>query len=51
MKSIAVVGVYDVMIIWIIATYIPFAICLLKVGSGGAGAGCVLYLGFAVKAQ
>ena len=49
MKAIVVVGVCDVMIIWIIAAYVPFGIFLLKVGSGGAGTGCVVCLGFAVK--
>ena len=41
MKASVVVGVCEVMIIWIIATYIPFGICLLRVSSGGARSGCV----------
>ena len=45
MKAIVVVGVYQVMIIWIIGTYVPFGIFLLRVSSGGAWEGCVVYLG------
>ena len=46
MNATVVVGVCNMMIIWIIATYIPFGICILRVGSGGAGAGCVVCLRF-----
>ena len=42
MKAIIVVGLCDVMIIWIIATYIPSGIYLLRVGNDGA---CVVALG------
>ena len=47
-KAIIVVRVYGVMIIWIMATSLPSGICLLGVGGGGAGAGCVECFGFAV---
>ena len=47
-KAIIVVRVYAVMIIWIIATYLPSGICLLGVGGGSAGAGCVECFGFAM---
>ena len=36
------------MIIWIMATYLPSDICLLGVGGGNAGAGCVECFGFAM---
>ena len=45
MNVIVVVGVCEAMVIWIIATYIPFGICLPKVGSDGAGADCVVCFG------
>ena len=48
MKAIVAVGVGEVMTIWIIPTYKPFGICLLRAGNGGAGAGYVVCLGFAV---
>ena len=38
-------------IIWIIATYVQFGICQLRVGNGGAGVRCVVCLGFAVKTR
>ena len=49
MKAIAVVGVCEVMIIWIIATYVTFGICFFGIGNGDAEAGCVVCLGFVVK--
>ena len=49
MKAIVVVEVYDVIIIWIIATYISSGIFLLRVGSDGAGIGCVVCFGFAMN--
>ena len=48
-KAIVVVGVSEVMIIWIIATYIPSNICLISVGNGRTGAGCVVRFGFVVN--
>ena len=42
------VGLCEVMIIWIIATYIQCGNYLLRVGRGGPGAGCVVRFGFAV---
>ena len=39
----------EIMIIWIIAAYIQFGICLLRIGNDGAGAGCVVCLRFAAK--
>ena len=48
-NTIVVIGVCGMMIIWIIATYIPSGICLLRVGSGGAGAGSVVCFGFAMN--
>ena len=45
MNAIVVLGVCEGMIIWVVATDIPFGICLLKVGSGCARAGCVVCLG------
>ena len=47
--DIAVVGVCGVMIILIIATYMPSDICVLRVGRGGVGAGCVLCFVFAMN--
>ena len=47
-KAIVAVGVYEVIIIWVIATYIPAGVCLLKVGGGGSGADCVVRFGFVV---
>ena len=47
MKAIAVVGLCEVIIIWIIATCM--VIFLLRVGNGVAGAGCAACLEFAVK--
>ena len=49
MNVVVAVGVCEVMIIWVIATYTPFSTCLLRVGSGSAGAGCVVCLGFSMK--
>ena len=49
MKSIAVVGVCEVIIIWIIATYIPLGICRLRGGSVVSKVGYMLCLGFTVK--
>ena len=49
MKAIVVVGLCEVIIIWIIATCIPFGIFLLRVGNGVAGARCAACLGFPVK--
>ena len=40
------VGIGRVIVIWIKVTYLPSQICLLRVGCGGAGAGCVLCYGF-----
>ena len=40
------VGIGKVIVIWIIAAYLPSQISLLRVGCGGAGAGCVLRYGF-----
>ena len=42
MKAIVIVGVCDVMIIWIIPTYILSGICLLRVSNNGA---CAVALG------
>ena len=49
--AIVVVVVCGVMIIWIIATYIPSGIWLLRVGGGGGGAGasCLVCFEFAVN--
>ena len=47
-KAIVAVGVYEVMIIWVIGTYIPAGICLLKVGGGRTGADCVVRFGIVV---
>ena len=49
MKAIVIAGLCEVMIIWKRATYIPFGICQPRVVSGGAGAGSLVCLGFAVK--
>ena len=42
MNTIVVVAICEVMIIWIKPTYIQFDICLLRVGSDGAGADCMV---------
>ena len=44
MNTIVVVAICEVMIIWIKATYIQFDICLLRVGSDGAGVDCMVCL-------
>ena len=49
MNVVAVLGVCELMIIWIMATYKLFGICLLRVASGGAGTGFVVRLVFAVN--
>ena len=49
MNDITVLGGGWGIILWVIVTYIPFGICLRRVGCGGAGAGCVVCFGFAVK--
>ena len=40
---------YYVIISWIVATYIQFGMCLLRVNNGGGGVCCVVCLVFAVK--
>ena len=48
-KAFVVVGLCEVMIIWILTIYIPSGICLLRVGSGVAVLGYIVCFGFAVN--